>query len=449
MNSLIRLDELTLSNYRCFKSFTLKFEPDLTVLIARNGSGKTSVLDAVAAAFGPFVKTLNKTKGGNLRHEDVRLVQNPSRALQEMEAQYPLVLSAKGLVEDQVFDWKRELRSPGSHTKYAEDWVVRDYAFQLRDGVQNHRSVLLPIISYYGTGRLWGERRLSRQKKRESTSRLRGYADCLSPSSSYRDFAAWFKKLHLVIFEEREKPTKPEALEEAQAQLSAVSYAVDQALAPTGWNNLKYRHAAGGIVASHPQHGELMVDQLSDGLRNMIGMVADIAYRMVSLNPHLGKQAVKETPGIVLIDEVDMHLHPEWQQVVLESLRNALPQVQFIVTTHSPQVLTTVKNQKIRILVEENGSIVAKDVLQNAYAKESRTALEDIMNVRSRPPIKMAKSLEEYQDLIEKGEIDSTKAMQLRRELEAQYGAASEEMQLADLVIARWKALRRGKDSKS
>ena len=148
MNQLIRLDELTLSNYRCFKSFSIKFEPDLTVLIARNGSGKTSVLDAVAAAFGPFVKTLNKTKGGSLRHEDVRMVQNPGRALQEMEAQYPLVLTAKGLVEDQVFDWKRELRSPGSHTKYAEDWVVRDYAFQLRDGVQNHRSVLLPIISY-------------------------------------------------------------------------------------------------------------------------------------------------------------------------------------------------------------------------------------------------------------------------------------------------------------
>ena len=143
----------------------------------------------------------------------------------------------------------------------------------------------------------------------------------------------------------------------------------------------------------------------------MIGMVADIAYRMVSLNPHLGKKAVKETPGIVLIDEVDMHLHPEWQQVVLESLRNALPQVQFIVTTHSPQVLTTVKNQNIRILVEENGGIVAKDVLQDAYAKESRTALEDIMNVRSRPPSTVAKTLEENQYLIEKGEIDSTKAM--------------------------------------
>jgi predicted ATP-binding protein involved in virulence len=180
----------------------------------------------------------------------------------------------------------------------------------------------------------------------------------------------------------------------------------------------------------------------------MIGMVADVAYRMVSLNPHLSERAVRETPGIVLIDEVDMHLHPEWQQVVLESLRSALPRVQFIVTTHSPQVLTTVEREKIRVLVERDGQITAEIPLQNAYARESRTALEDIMDVRSRPPIKVAKALEEYQDLIERGEIDSSRALELRRELETRYGSASEEMQLADLVIARWKALRRGKDAK-
>jgi len=230
-------------------------------------------------------------------------------------------------------------------------------------------------------------------------------------------------------------------------QLSAVSFAVNKALAPTGWKDLRYRHAAGGIVAIHPQHGELPVDLLSDGLRNMIGMVADIAYRMVSLNPHLGQGAVKETPGIVMIDEVDMHLHPEWQQVVLESLRNALPLVQFIVTTHSPQVLTTVNSKNIRILVEEEGDIVAKEPFQNAFARESRIALEDIMDVNSRPPIKMANTLEEYRSLIENGEIESQKTLALRKELEAQFGGHSEELQLADLVIARWKAKRRGKES--
>jgi predicted ATP-binding protein involved in virulence len=122
---------------------------------------------------------------------------------------------------------------------------------------------------------------------------------------------------------------------------------------------------------------------------------------------------------------------------------------QFIVTTHSPQVLTTVKSKNIRILVEQDGDIVAKQPLQNAYAKESRTALEDIMDVRSRPPIKMAIELQEYQDLIEQGDVDSNRASHLRRELELQFGPASEEMQLADLVIARWNALRRGRDSKS
>jgi predicted ATP-binding protein involved in virulence len=95
-------------------------------------------------------------------------------------------------------------------------------------------------------------------------------------------------------------------------------------------------------VAHHDQHGELSVALLSDGIRNMIGMVADIAFRATKLNPQFGFLAAKETPGVVLIDEVDMHLHPEWQQVVLQSLTTAFPALQFIVTTHSPQVLTTV-----------------------------------------------------------------------------------------------------------
>lgn len=81
------------------------------------------------------------------------------------------------------------------------------------------------------------------------------------------------------------------------------------------------------IVASHKEYGDLPVTSLSDGVRNMIGMVADIAYRAVRLNPHLLNQAVKETNGIVLIDEVDMHLHPEWQQLILQNIREAFPKL--------------------------------------------------------------------------------------------------------------------------
>ncbi|WP_250666481.1 AAA family ATPase, partial [Escherichia coli] len=79
-------------------------------------------------------------------------------------------------------------------------------------------------------------------------------------------------------------------------------------------------------------------------------MIGDIAYRCIKLNPHLGGDAARQTRGVVLIDEVDMHLHPRWQQIILTQLREVFPQIQFVITTHSPQVLTSVPSECIRIL---------------------------------------------------------------------------------------------------
>lgn len=129
-----------------------------------------------------------------------------------------------------------------------------------------------------------------------------------------------------------------------------MSGAVNISLRPSGWKDIAYSLSREELVAHHDQHGELAVELLSDGIRNMIGMVADIAFRATKLNPQLGSDAARKTPGIVLIDEVDMHLHPSWQQVVLQGLLSAFPCMQFIVTTHSPQVLSTVPAQSIRIL---------------------------------------------------------------------------------------------------
>jgi predicted ATP-binding protein involved in virulence len=99
----------------------------------------------------------------------------------------------------------------------------------------------------------------------------------------------------------------------------------------------------------------LQVEQLSDGVRNMIALVADIAYRMARLiNSDLGREAARETPGLVLIDEVDMHLHPEWQQVVLKTLTLAFPRVQFVLTTHSPQVISPVPSSSANVRLDEN-----------------------------------------------------------------------------------------------
>src|SRR5512133_2268754 len=132
--------------------------------------------------------------------------------------------------------------------------------------------------------------------------------------------------------------------------LEAARNATDTVLSPSRWSRLDWDFMAADVVASHPEQGKLRVSYLSDGIRNLIGLVADLAHRAARLNPHLGADACRKCPGIVLIDEVDMHLHPAWQQVVVTLLRNAFPRVQFVLTTHSHLVASTVPSASIRLL---------------------------------------------------------------------------------------------------
>lgn len=92
--------------------------------------------------------------------------------------------------------------------------------------------------------------------------------------------------------------------------------------------------------------------ELSDGYRNIVAMVADLAIKMVMLNPHLAKDALSKTPGVVLIDELDLHLHPKWQRRVVEDLRRTFPRVQFICTTHSPFIVQSLRSGEELIVLD-------------------------------------------------------------------------------------------------
>lgn len=143
--------------------------------------------------------------------------------------------------------------------------------------------------------------------------------------------------------------------------------------------------------------------ELSDGYRNMTAMVADLAWRASVLNPHLLGDAPSLTPGVVLIDEVDLHLHPRWQRRVLGDLLRAFPQVQFVVTTHSPQVISSAKPEWIRILTD-------KGVVTSTYARglDSNRILSDLMGVSSRPE-ETARQIAEAYGAIEAGKLEEAK----------------------------------------
>jgi predicted ATP-binding protein involved in virulence len=417
---------LDLTNYRCFKKLSLSFHERLTVFVAPNGGGKTAVLEGVAAALRLFVDTVEgreNSKGFDAR--DIRLVLTPDN---KMEPVTPVRLEARAHFLGDEIPWVRERQSESaSRTTTAQAGHLKLTASNLARRNKNwaqsegEGAPLFPLISYYGTGRLWSTTKLTAGKKtRENApnARHRGYTDCLSSTSHYKYFIDWFRRFS---YEARKAtPDQTSSPHDPHQTLAAVSRAVDTALSPSRWHRLEWDFAEDMIVAHHPEFGRLPVDILSDGIRNMIGLVADIAHRTARLNPQLGDRSATDTPGIVLIDEVDMHLHPQWQQVVLQSLEEAFPLMQFIVTTHSPQVLTTVRKENIRVFSrDEEGCWATHEPTTSPLAHESGDALAQIMETHPRPEVPgILPDLHAYEQLARAGEAGSNEARELRKRLD-------------------------------
>ncbi|MCC4850473.1 AAA family ATPase, partial [Vibrio lentus] len=176
------------------------------------------------------------------------------------------------------------------------------------------------------------------------------------------------------------------------------------------------------------------INQLSQGERVLISLVADIARRLSILNyvdnPCEGK-------GIVLIDELELHLHPKWQQNIVENLRNTFPNIQFIITTHSPQILSTVRKDEISIINFTDDKCRIEHPLGETYGIASNDALVELMMVDPRPPLTWVNNLKEYLNLIDLGKHCSSEGKKLRDSLECELGEGHHELQKADRKIRR------------
>lgn len=449
--SVLKLTGLNLKNYRCFSFVAIDFHPQLTVLVAPNGCGKTAILDAVAVALGPYVGAFDEAVGKHFHANDIRLRRVRETASNEMEyVATGAHVIAFGYIPGDDHDtiWHRTLAAPKkSKTTIKNAKELIDYGKRMQNAIREaDTDTLLPVLAYYGTGRLWQMEKLT-QSTLQVTSRSVGYSNCLDSGSSYKNFAEWFRYWNISAFEHRYEAAKqgqPDTPSEFDAYIASVSNAVNRCLAPSGWKQIAYSAARQELVACHDEHGELPVALLSDGIRNMLGIVGDIAFRATKLNPMLGSRAAEASPGIVLIDEVDMHLHPEWQQVVLNSLRQAFPQIQFIVTTHSPQVLSSIHRESIRLLGKDsNGQDVAVMPLAESYGEISSDVLESIMHVNPQPPVAEREQLERLTAWVDQGLYATPEATSLFTELQTVFGASHPQLQKLLRSIQRQELLKR------
>ncbi len=328
------IEQLNIKNFKGFEECSFTFNSPFTVIIGNNGSGKTSVLDALAVAVGCYLIPLaGGSKYQRLIHKgEVRIAEHQKSVF---EPQLPCEIEAVG----KWGKWKRSVESIKltNTVKYAKS--LTEYSKDVLDRSVKEDGVNLPLFAYHGTGRLWAELNDNVSYATQG-SRLEGYDNCFSVKSSSKSFRNWYKTL--------EKNIDKKGSEELRGRLETFKKAILTCL--EDWDDLYYDFAEDDIVCVRNRDGitsSIPYRMMSDGYRNMIGMIADIAYRCIKLNPHLGVDALKETEGLVLIDELDLHLHPLWQKGIVSELVTSFPKIQFVATTHSPFIVQSLTSQQL------------------------------------------------------------------------------------------------------
>ena len=330
----MRIDRLTIRNFRKFEDETFRFHPRFTVLVGNNGSGKTAVLDALCIGAGAYLLGIPGMHAPSIRREHIRRVTRRHGEFTTFEPITPSVVCCEGYVHDTDLCWQRELTSLRGRTKRIDAKVLQQ---RVTARVQrNGLDTALPLIVSYGTGRLWIEPRRSRQPRSPlgRLSRYEAYRGSLGPATSSDFLRRWIKKMALIGIQADRFP--PSSL---RAVYSAVVGCVE------GAEEAVYDFDLDDIALGFDGGDRYPFDFLSDGQRSMAALAADIALRCVQLNPHLEGKAPKETGGVVLIDELDLHLHPNWQREIVGNLISLFPKLQFVATTHSPFIVQSLDGQ--------------------------------------------------------------------------------------------------------
>ncbi|MGL4500210.1 MAG: AAA family ATPase, partial [Planktothrix sp.] len=224
-------------------------------------------------------------------------------------------------------------------------------------------------------------------------SRTQGYFNCLHPYSHVKKLIEWLKQ---------ETESSLKSGQESDLLL-VVKNAIYDCMKDEDWDDISYvfGEAGQGDVLAKAKDGRLLpLRMLSDGVRNVLAMVADIAYRAAMLNPHLGRDAAKKTSGIVLIDEIDLHLHPSWQRHIVEDLHRTFPEIQFIATTHSPFIVQSLRKGKLLNLDPQESS--------EYYDQSIEDITENVMGVKlpqkSERFLKMKAAAKEYYAVLEESQ---------------------------------------------
>ena len=383
----MKLKSIKIKNYRCFKDVEIDFDNRVTLVVGKNGAGKTAILDAVAVSVGTFLLGIDGGVGRSILKDDARYEFYDLDGTIDSQHQFPVKIESIGdCRNEENVKWVRSLNSENGKTTIKDAVELTSIAKKVQQQImKGYKTLILPLISYYGTGRLYAQKKEKRNIKSLTEFRRQvGYVDCMAAESNEKLMLNWFQTQTLKSLQKQQKtgvlepPILLKTVEKAICRCyerisgsknASISFDLD-----THRLMLEFETAEGDAQ-------KFAMDEMSDGYKNTLSMIGDIAYRMAVLNPMLGEQVLERTPGIVLIDEIDLHLHPQWQQTILSDLQAIFPNIQFIVSSHAPAVINSISREKIRIL--DNGNIYMPPA--QTYGRDANSILREVMKVSERP----------------------------------------------------------------
>lgn len=480
----IYFESLKLINFRRFGKLDIHFEKDLTVIVGVNGAGKTTIIDAITKTFSFLNARIIRFKraGKPLTQSDVKVrCYSTAEAISVLHlgenTRYDgsLVRAADGI------DSTKDSELDSYHNFSSLYRVTNDYC--RKNGLNE---INLPLFASYTVERTDNKSSTSYSVGKVPKISLETRFDALDSSATDGStnldlFLEWYIALTISMVEE---PKQLEGNLKLQSQVKSLEDVVDnenhplfpmlqelkEELAETQKGeieNFSYRKRLkqridDAIYAAVPDIKDLIVEttsgraevkakvlgeyvnikNLSKGQQVTFSLVADISKRLSQLNPSL------ENPfngqGVILIDELELHLHPSWQQLIISTLLKTFKNIQFVVTTHSPQILSTIHSSKMRLLGKniEGDDVAARPMGIETFAYPSSDVMQSIMGVNPIPHLPVIDALEKYRSLIENGDFDdpeiSSQIESLQKDLFEQLGENHPELIiLGDIKLRR------------
>lgn len=372
-----RLSSITLENFRKYEKRQFILDKDMNVFVGKNASGKTSVLEAVCVILGAYLAAFKTYVPSryvyNIRQNDIRIkfrdgiIQDT--LLSSGERQFPCRVACELFfgTNNKEIQYKRILEKAGSRTKFdgSNPMQKTTKKWEAQNASGDDQNIILPIILYLSSSRLWDDGKMS--VKYDIPSRYEGYARCLDARRGMQLCTDYLRSMAMIATQENAGKEYP-----AQSLITdAVNRAFEEEI-PQG-DKIEFSIRYGEFVQRKPDGSWIPYSELSDGYRNVIRIITEIATRICILNPYLKEKALDYTPGIVVIDELDLSLHPTWQRRIISILKELFPKIQFICATHSPFIIQS---------LDENELISLDSDVDLEYSKMGiEDIAEDIMGV--------------------------------------------------------------------